>query len=104
MPDPAARPLARTLTGQPVSALGVTLTPEARLSGWEWGAPGGEGQGIFVRLVPTAVRVTAADGAESTVVLTNTTAQAVRGMLVGAAAIAAVASLVMVLARLWGRR
>lgn len=104
MPDPTTLPLDRTLTGRPTSVQGFSLTPAARLQGWEWGAPGGGGLGAFVRLVPTEVRITAPDGAESTVPLTNTTAHAVRGMLAAAGAIAAVSAVMILLARWWGRR
>ena len=78
----------RTLTGQPTSHQGHSLVPVARLTGWQWGAPGQGGVGAFVRLTPAEVRVTAADGTELTVALTNTDGQAVRGML-GAAGMVA---------------
>lgn len=102
MPDPTAVPLDRTLTGQPVSVNSYTLTAVARLSGWEWGAPNDKGTGVFARLNPTEVRVTAPDGSESTVVLANASAKAVRGMLGAAGIVAAVSAVIILLARLWG--
>lgn len=104
MPDPTISPLDRNLTGQPIAAQGFTLTPVARLTGWEWGAPGRGGLGVLARLNPTEVRVAAPDGAESTLSLVNSDFQSVRGMFAGAAAIAVVCSLIMLLARLWGWR
>lgn len=104
MPDPASRAIDRNFAGQPSSHQGYTLVPAAQARGWEWGAPNQGGVGAFVRLNPSEVRVTAPDGAVSTVPLPDVTAQAMRGMLTGAAAIAAVSCLLILLARLWGRR
>lgn len=101
MPDPTTVALDRTLTGQPSSHQGHSLTPVARLTGWEWGAPGQGGVGAFVRLAPAEVRVTAPDGSESIVALANTSGQAVRGMLGAAGVIAAVSGLIILLAKLW---
>lgn len=104
MPDPATVALDRTLTGQPSSHQGHSLVPIARLTGWEWGAPGQGGVGAFVRLAPAEVRVTAPDGSESTVALTNTDGKAVRAMLGAAGMVAAVSGLIILLAKLWGWR
>ncbi len=99
MPDPTTVALDRTLTGQPSTHQGYSLVPIARLTGWEWGAPGQGGVGAFVRLTPAEVRVTAPDGTESTVALTNTEGQAVRGMFGAAGMVAAVSAVVILLAK-----
>ena len=90
--------------GQPIAAAGYQLTPVARLSGWRWLHPNGQAGFAFVHLSPTEVIVQPPDGAEQRLPLTIPTKNALFGMLGGAAALAAVCTAVMVLARLLARR
>lgn len=104
MADPTFTPIDRLLTGETLFAGDYTLQPTARVRGGRWGAPTLRGQGAYLRLQPTAVRVTDPAGVETTIALTNPGAQALRSMWAGVAAIAGLSSLIMLAARLWRRR
>ena len=66
------------------------VQPIARAQGRAWRAPGGEGQGMVVKITPTAVRVTSADGDQSLVSIPPSDDTQLRGMAAAALAIAAI--------------
>ena len=96
----------RRVVGDPIQIDGRTVQPVARVRG-RIGAGGGSsagGGGGMLRVEPVGVIVREADGAESTLALTNPVAQALRGMAGVAAAVAVLSVAVTIVARLARRR
>lgn len=81
----------RRIVGEPLQVDGRTVQPVARLHGrlGSGGGPSGAIAGGQLRLDPVEVIVREAGG-ESTLILSDPTAAALRSMLVAAAAVAAV--------------
>jgi hypothetical protein len=94
------------LTGPQITVGGQTVQPMARLTGQrnEDNGPSGGGAGAWVRLTPVEVIVSGPGGAEQHVAVTNPTAQVLRQMAVFAAFIAAGSAVLILIARMLGRR
>jgi hypothetical protein len=95
----------RRLVGEPIQIDSRSVQPVARLRGHlgVGGNPQGGGAGGQFSLEPVEVIVREADGAESTLALADSTAQALRAMAGVAVVLAAAAVVLAVLARLWRR-
>lgn len=108
MPEAKTSPtkIDRRLAGLPVQVDGYSVRPVARLHGrlGSGGGQAGGGAGGTLRLEPVEVIVRQADGAESTVALSDPTAQALRGMAGAAVAVAMLSIVLNLLARVLRRR
>lgn len=100
----------RELTGEPVFAEGLTVVPVARMQGRIWRGPDRPpANGVtasfeagYVRVNPLRAVVTDAAGKEQTVVVTDVTGQALRGIGMVMLGIAGVCLLVMFVRKLLG--
>lgn len=94
------------LVGPQVTVGGQTVQPIARLTGQrtENSGPSGSGGTVWARLTPLEVVVSGPGGAEQHIAVANPTAQALRQMAVFAAMIAVGSTVMILIARLLGRR
>jgi uncharacterized spore protein YtfJ len=94
------------LAGPQITVGGRTVQPLARLTGQrsENAGPSGGGAGAWLRLTPLEVIVSEPNGAERRIAMTDSTAQVLRGMAALAAFIAASSAVLILIARLMGRR
>jgi hypothetical protein len=108
MPEHASKPIKidQELTGPQITVGGRTVQPLARLTGQrsEDIGPSGGGAGAWVRLTPLKVIVAEPDGAERRIAVTNPTARILGGMAALAAFVAAGSAVLILIARLLGRR
>ena len=94
------------LAGPQITAGGQMVQPIARLTGQrnENNGPSSDGAGAWVRLTPIEVVVSGPRGAERHIAVTNPSAQALRQMVGFAAFVAAGSAVLILIARLLGRR
>lgn len=105
VPNQSVTQVDQEMVGEPVQVGSYTIQPLARAQGRVWRAPEGEGQGVFMQLNPTAVRITDQDGSESLLPIPSSSENSIlRGMAAGAAAIAGVCIFIMLAAQLLSRR
>jgi hypothetical protein len=108
MPEHASKPIKidQQLTGPQITVGGHTVQPLARLTGQhsENNGPSGGGAGAWVRLTPLEVIVSDPDGAERRIAMINPTARILGGMAALAAFVAAGSAVLILIARLRGRR
>ena len=108
MPEPASKPtkIDQQLAGPQITVGGHTVQPLARLAGQhrENNGPSGGGAGAWVRLTPLEVIVSDPDGAKRHIAVTDPTAQVLQGMAALAALIAIGSAVLILIARLLGRR
>jgi hypothetical protein len=108
MAEQPTRPvkLDRQLVGAEVAVGGHQVQPVARLKGWYAGdsAPTSGGGGAWVRLTPVEVTVREGSEPERHITVTDPTGVALRGLGVAAVLVAAVCGLLILIARLTGRR
>ena len=104
--SPQPTKIDQQLTGPQITVGGHTVQPLARLMGQrgEDSGPTGGGAGAWVRLTPIEVIVGEPNGAERRIAITDPTAQILRGMAALAAFVAVGSALLMLIARLLGRR
>lgn len=108
MPEHASKPtkIDQQLTGPQITVGGHTVQPLARLTGQhsQNNGPSGGGAGAWVRLSPVEVIVSGTDGVERRIAMSDPTTQALRGMAAVAAFIAVSSAVLILVARLLGRR
>jgi len=108
MPNEFVTQVDEEVVGEPIQVGAYTLQPLARAQGKVWRSPEGEsqgqGKGIFMQLSPTAVRITDQQGSENLLVIPPSDNSPFLGMAAGAAAIAVVSILIMLVAQLLSRR
>jgi hypothetical protein len=108
MTDRATQPtkIDQQLAGPQITVGGRTVEPLARLTGQsrEDDSPSGGGAGAWVRLTPLEVIVSDPDGAERRIAVINPTARILGGMAALAAFVAAGSAVLILIARLGGRR
>ena len=108
MTDRATQPtkIDQQLAGPQITVGGHTVQPLARLTGQrsEDGGPSGGGAGAWVRLTPLEVIMSSPDGAERRIAVTDPTARVLQGMAALAAFIAIGSAVLILIARLLGRR
>jgi uncharacterized spore protein YtfJ len=94
------------LAGPQITVGGHAVQPLARLTGQrgENSGPTGGGAGAWVRLTPLEVIVSSPDGAERRIAVTDPTARILQGMAALAAFIAVGSTVLILIARLLGRR
>jgi len=94
------------LAGPQITVGGQTVQPIARLTGQrsENTGPSGSGGTVWARLTPVEVVVSGPGGAEQHIAVANPTAQALRQMAFFAAMIAVASTVLILIARLLGRR
>ncbi len=98
-------PLRRTkrlVMGEPWELSGYTVQPVAQARAWHWTKEDGQAGGGVVRLKPVEVIVRDANGGERRVSLPPPNRAPLLGMWAGAAAVAAVCSLAMLVISLLG--
>ena len=107
-PDQFVTSVDEELVGEPIQVGAYTLQPLARAQGKVWRSPDGDIQGqakgVFVQVSPTAVRVTDQDGSENLLVIPPSDNSPFLGMAAGAAVIAVLSILIMLVAQLLSRR
>jgi hypothetical protein len=108
MPEHASKPIKidQQLAGPQITVGGHTVQPLARLTGQrnEDIGPSGGGAGAWVRLTPLEIVVAEPGGAERRIAVTNPTARVLGGMAALAAFVAAGSAVMILIARLLGRR
>jgi hypothetical protein len=94
------------LAGPQITVGGHTVQPLARLTGQrsEENGPSGGGAGAWVRLTPLEIVVAEPNGAERRIAVTNPTARILGGMAALAAFVAVCSAVLILIARLLGRR
>ncbi len=108
MTDRATQPtkIDQELAGPQITVGGHTVQTLARLTGQhsERNGPSGGGAGAWVRLTPVEVILSNPDGAERRIGVINPTARILGGMAGLAAFVAAGSAVLILIARLRGRR
>jgi hypothetical protein len=92
----------RILLGDPIAAGGYTVEPVARAGGWYGGGDGeqGRGFGAVLKIRPLEVRVSDSTGVEHTVPITDPTGDAVRQIALVGMLVAAVSTMLLLVAGL----
>jgi len=98
---PIRAKIERQLTGESIRVGERTIQPVARVTGWHgWGgSETGGGAGAWLRITPIEVHVRESDGNEHRVPVTDSTREAMRGIVWSALLIAAVCWLLMLILR-----
>ena len=88
------------MVGDSVTSGETTVVPVARATGQYWFAPDGAWAGGRARLRPDVIRVSQADGSLQEIPILGSQDQALKGMLMGAGAVAALCSMLVVVTQL----
>ena len=101
--NPEFKQFEKRLEGESVVAGEYSLQPVAQVAGWQMKAKGetGQGAGALLRVKPIEVIVSKGDGEPFPVHLTSETEEAIKGIAISALAIAALCSLIILVANIF---
>ena len=106
----SGEPIERELQGEPMRLGDRELRPVVEMRGrrWRWASPPSDSrmtgnlEATYVRVIPRSVAVTDAQGQTETIVITDMTGEALRGIRMAALSVSAVCLLLILIRKIAG--